>query len=455
MTNVRTEKGAVLLTSLMLAVLLSLLGTVAINFAMTETEASRRQLKESSARLLAESGVEQVIVWFNQGKLPGDERTNLPAVFKGTASTPDVSYDAVRPEDDHLLNDAEAGIFRTLGEFGRIEHIRLYGSTRPEGLCTVEVTSRSKHGVGRSMSLELGATRIAPLHVAIQTGARTSSDGTVTPRLLAHWGTVRIAGNARLGPSDQIPRKYSGAAVSGQGYGEAGTAREDRWSEIYIGGTAQFDDADRAFPSNVHPNQDPFPGLPADPWQYHKFKQLAMKSGSYYVADRAGLLYRDGVMDPAMAQTPDEVFGNGGLPAGLIFVDTLDRAAPSADNLPTITVTSPYIEGMFFINAHLTLAPESPGKTIAALSPPSEGTTDAASRIPVSISGVAVQGVLHTTGTLHTDRAIRIYGSLVAERGLTGAGLLETWYNYDAERGLFQGLSVVFPLAGSWREWGS
>jgi hypothetical protein len=455
MTNAWTEKGAVLLTSLMLGVLLSLLGTVAINFAMTETEASRRQLKESSARLLGESGVEQVIVWFNQGKPRGDERINLPAIFKGTASTPDVSYDVVRPEDDQLLNDAETGIFRILGEFGRIERIRLYGSTRPEGFCTVEVTSRSAGGVGRSVSLELGANRIAPLHVAIQTGVRTPSDGTMTPRVLAHWGAVRIAGNARLGPSEQIPRKYSGAAVSGQGYGEAGAALEDRWLEVYVGGTAQFDDADRALPSNVHPIQDPFPGLPADPWQYDKFKQLAVKAGSYYVPDRAGLLYRAGVMDPAVAQTPDEVFGNGGLPAGLIFVDTLDRAAPSADNLPTLTVTSPYIEGMFFINANLTLTPEGPGKTITALSPPSEGTTNAASRIPVRISAVAIQGVLHTTGTVHTDKAIRIYGSLVAERGLTGGGLLETWYNYDAERGLFQGLSVVFPLAGSWREWGS
>ena len=51
-----------------------------------------------------------------------------------------------------------------------------------------------------------------------------------------------------------------------------------------------------------------------------------MKSGSYYVPDRAGRLYRNGVMDPAVAQTPDAVFGNDGLPQGLIFVDTLDQA---------------------------------------------------------------------------------------------------------------------------------
>jgi hypothetical protein len=455
MKNAWTEKGAVLLTSLMLGVLLSLLGAVAIGFAMTETEASRRQLKETSARLLAESGVEQVIAWFNQGKAPGDERTNMPMVFTGTATSPDVIYDAARSEDDRSLNDASAGIFRTLVEFGRIERILLYRSIRPGGFCTVEVTSRSEHGVGRSISVELGATRIAPLHVAIQTGARTPSDGTMTPRMLAHWGAVRIAGNARLGRSDQIPRKYSGAAVSGLGYGEAGAALEDRWMEVYVGGTAQFDDADQALPSNVHPNQDPFPGLPADPWQYDTFKQLARKAGSYFVPDRAGLLYRNGVMDPAVAQTPDAVFGNGGVPAGLIFVDTLDQAPPSADNLATLQVTSPYMEGVFFINAHLILNPQEGGKTISALSPPSDGTTNAASRVTVSISGVTIRGVFHSTGTVSTDRTVRIYGSLVAERGLTGGGLLETWYNYDAERGLFEGLSVVFPLPGSWREWGS
>src|SRR5437870_4658693 len=116
MTTEYTEKGTVLLTALLLGVLLSLLGGVAINFAMTETEGARRQVKETSARLLAESGIEQVIAWLNHGQLPGHEQGNIPPVFKGSVSAPDVMYDAVRAGDDRFLNDTTSGVFRTLAE---------------------------------------------------------------------------------------------------------------------------------------------------------------------------------------------------------------------------------------------------------------------------------------------------------------------------------------------------
>jgi hypothetical protein len=239
------------------------------------------------------------------------------------------------------------------------------------------------------------------------------------------------------------------------GYGEAGNFLEDRWLEVYVGGAAQFDDVESGLPSNVHAHQDATPGLPVDPWQYQKFKDLAMKSGSYYVPDHAGRLYRDGVMDPAIAQTPDEVFGNKGLPSGLIFVDTLDTAPPSSDNLSTLVVSSSYMEGVFFVNAHIVLNPQGEGQTISALSPPSDGTSNPGSRVPVRISTVNVQGVLHVAGTVSTDKQVRIFGSLVAERGLTGIGLVESWYNYDLSLGFFHGLPTVFALPGSWREWGS
>ncbi len=307
----------------------------------------------------------------------------------------------------------------------------------------------------RSVSLELGATNIAPLGAAVQLGGRPRIIGEPTPRVMAHWGPIRITGDISLGRSDQTPRRSARAAVTGAGYGEAGTFLEDRWLEVYVGGVAQFDDAESGPPSNVHAHQDPIPGLPIDPWQYQKFKDLAIKSGSYYVPDHSGRLYRDGVMDPAMAQTPDEVFGNKGLPSGLIFVDTLDTAPPSSDNLPTLVVNSPYMEGVFFVNAHIVLNPQGEGKTISALSPPSDGTSNPGSRVPVRISTVNVQGVLHAAGTVSTDKQVRIFGSLVAERGLTGGGLVESWYNYDMGRGFFQGLPTVFPLSGSWREWGS
>src|SRR5439155_20469557 len=139
MTTACTEKGAVLLTALLLGVLLSLMGGVAINFAMTETEGARRQVKETSARLLAESGIEQVIAWLNHGQLPGHAEGDILPVFRGLVTAPDVMYDAVRTGDDRFLNDRLVGVFRGLADLGRIEQIIVYASSHRAGILTVQV----------------------------------------------------------------------------------------------------------------------------------------------------------------------------------------------------------------------------------------------------------------------------------------------------------------------------
>jgi hypothetical protein len=270
-----------------------------------------------------------------------------------------------------------------------------------------------------------------------------------------------LAGDARLGRSDQFPRKSELAEVTGLGYGEPGAPQEDRWMEAWIGGTPQFEDADPSLPPilppNIHANQDPVPGLPPSPWHYLKFKEIAMRFGTYYVPDREGRLYQNGVADPALAQTPAEVFGSAdaGAHKGLVFVDTLDQAPPSADNLATLVLDSAYMEGIFYVNAHVVLRPEGLGQAIPALSPPPEGHESVTLRVPVSIADVRIQGVLHAAGSLRVDSPTRVFGAVVAEGGLTGGGLLEVWYNDDLRRGLVQGLPTVFPIRGTWREWGN
>lgn len=176
-----------------------------------------------------------------------------------------------------------------------------------------------------------------------------------------------------------------------------------------------------------------FAGRPS-PWDYHTFKALAVRFGTYYVSDREGRLYRDGTMTPDLARTPAQVLGvsEDGAPRGLVFIDTLDHAPPSADNLATLLVDAPTMEGIFYVNAHVVLRPS--------------GTDPADGR-------ASVQGVLHTAGQLHVEQATRVYGAVVAERGLTGEELLAVRYNADLGRGRLHGLPVVYPLPGSWREW--
>ena len=175
---------------------------------------------------------------------------------------------------------------------------------------------------------------------------------------------------------------------------------------------------------------------PPSPWAYRTFKELALRFGVYYVPDREGRLYRYGQRTPELAQTPTQAFGSSATdaPRGLVFIDTLDQAPPSADNLATLIVDSPYMEGVFYVNAHVVLRPGGVG--------PADGR-------------FSVQGVLHTAGSLHVEQPTRVYGAVVAEGGLTGDGLLNVQYNDDLGRGRVQGLPVVFPIPGTWHEWGS
>ena len=194
---------------------------------------------------------------------------------------------------------------------------------------------------------------------------------------------------------------------------------------------------------------------PPSPWQYQVVKEYARRFGSYYVPDREGRLYKDGTMDPSAALTPAEVFGSKavGDQRGLVFIDTLDRERPAAENLATVLLDSPYMEGTFYVNAHVILRPEGQGETVPALSPPTEGLPGLASRVSVNLAGVTIRGVLHASGTLWVEGQPLVFGAVAAERGLVGNGFLEVWYNADLGRGRIQGLPVVFPVRGSWREW--
>jgi hypothetical protein len=383
------EAGWVLIGALLVALLLAIMGGTAMNLAVTEVTASSRHVDEKTAQLLAESGVEQVAAWLTQGALPASHETLLPFRFTGTPDAPDVTYDAGRPEDDRVLNNASAG--GALADFGRVTRTRLYGPGHPDGYCAVEVTAEARGGSRRTVSVELGVWRIPSLRAAVQVDV-PSADPSVAesghlPKVQTHWGDI----------------------VSNS---------------------------------------------PPGPWQYQTFKDYAQRFGSYYVPDREGRLYRNGMTDPSHALTPSQVFGSQevGDQRGLVFIDTLDQQPPNETNQVTLVLDAPYMEGTFYINAHVVLQPQGTGQTVQARAPPPEGQPVSASPVPVSLAEVAINGVLHTAGTLQIGREVRVFGAVVAERGLAGAGSLEVWYNNSLGRGRVPGLPVVFPIRGTWRE---
>src|SRR5438132_13719381 len=160
-----------------------------MHFEITEEKAASRHVDEKTAELLAESGVEQVVAWHTQGALPASREAPLPVRFTGTPDAPDVTYDAARPEDDRLLNDVGA-----LAAFGRITRARLYGSGRPDGFCTVEVTAEARGGARRTVSCELDARRIPPLLAAVQANVPPAdlslAESGMSPQVQLHWGDM-------------------------------------------------------------------------------------------------------------------------------------------------------------------------------------------------------------------------------------------------------------------------
>ena len=117
--------------------------------------------------------------------------------------------------------------------------------------------------------------------------------------------------------------------------------------------------------------------------------------------------------DPSHALTPSQVFGSQevGDQRGLVFIDTLDQQPPNETNQVTLMLEAPYMEGTFYINAHVVLQPQGTGQAIQTLTPLPEGQPVSASPVPVSLAEVTIKGVLYTTRTLRVDTEVRVFGA--------------------------------------------
>jgi hypothetical protein len=239
------------------------------------------------------------------------------------------------------------------------------------------------------------------------------------------------------------------------------THPENRWFDLFIGGealvTPQPAGSDPV-PANVHVHQEPSPGLQLDRWEYQTLKDAARRNGTYYARGQDGLLYRHGLVEPGLGVTVREAFQSGavGDHRGLVFVDTLDRTPPRADNLGTLILDADYLEGVYVVNAHVQFAPMGEGKSVTAHSPPPEGRSTAEPRTPVTLTGIHLRGVLNTAGNLTLAGASRIYGTLVVggtiEQTSDAAARLEIWYDDDLRAGLSRGVPLVSQAPGTWRE---
>lgn len=468
------EQGIALLGALVILLILSLLGAGLLNLAGQEAVSVNAGKDAATAQQLADAAGDVAMAWFHspQSAPPAiasrlvkqqHNATGSPSFFDqtgrsqfvGTAERPDVLLAGP------FLTDTEAGMFRSLADQGTIQEIALYGPSKPGLLGTIDVTVglRRDPSIRQSVRMQMGALELPALRAGVQAGlslgvAQPSKESPVE----VHWGDIKVGGDLIVRRIEDLPALNVAAPITGQSYGET-TLREDRWTNIMVGGTVQATQATAGpsggIPMNVHVRQNPIPGLRLDLWGYDHLKRIAMQHGMYLAVDRDGLVYPQGRVEPGRGVTLDELLRSRtvGENHGLVFIDTLDQTAPRTDNLGTVTIGAPYVECLLVVQGHVTLRPGAQGQSVPVLSPPTGGSSHAATRVPVQLSGVQFNGVLYAAGTVTVAGPTKVYGAVTAEGTIASAGngvKLEVWHNDDMSRGYFRGVPVVYRAPGTW-----
>lgn len=193
-----------------------------------------------------------------------------------------------------------------------------------------------------------------------------------------------------------------------------------------------------------------------DVWPYEELKRMAKQHGRYVAIDREGLLYPQGIVTPGQGVSADQFLRSAavGDQLGYLFIDTLDQTPPRADNLGTVVLRAPYLEGILVVQGHVVLSPVGVGQSLSVFSPSVLAADGTVAPVPVQLASVHVNGALYATGNITITGHVRVFGSVTAEgtigRAEAGA-ILEVWYNAEHAQGLYRGLPVVYPAPGTWR----
>jgi hypothetical protein len=475
------ERGIALLGTLVLGLILSLLGASILELAGQESVSAMAGREAAVAQQLADGAGELVMSWFHHPQSASVSPSLSSLVMKhyrtadgspsffdaggrsqftGSASQPDLRLDADNPSDDSLLNDPQSGVFHALHHLGTIEALTVYAPLTPGLLCTVDTTvaTRMSRPFRQSIVMQLGAVDLPPLRAAVQVSRNL---GLLQPggqaAVSVHWGELRVGGDWIVGRIEEVPIRTALAPVTSAGYDEM-VRREDRWLDAWIGGQVQSlppSSGEQASPPpNVHQQQNPAPGLRIDQWDYETVKKTAKRHGSYFAIDREGFLYPEGIVQPGRGISPDVALRSTevGDQRGLIFIDTLDQAAPRADNLGVLMLRTAYVEGVVVMQGHVVLAPAGTGQSLLAFSPPITTLNSETSRIPIQLPRANLNGVLWAAGDVTIAGHTRVYGAVAAGGTMTSisGSTLEVWYDADIHEGLYRGVPVVYKAPGTW-----
>jgi hypothetical protein len=480
------EEGVALVIALLILVMLTVVGLVAIISSSTETAIAINAKGSTQALYLAESGVARVAEWF---RLPDTFTTtghfNAPSPYTwtgaatqfflerqqqnssylgtdgvsqyhGTTAQPDLLFKSSTSNDNTLLNDPSSGFFKDIAAYGDITELMVYAPTSGSGnICTIRVTAQSKLGGQRTIEQELSPNPFSGLNSAMQSGLGASWNGNGT----IHWGDVLVQGNASL-QLNKTPYPYQNGGL---------TSDFDRWANISVSGTFSGQAAGNPTPyaTTCTPNPDggSYPQVCRTnlkqqqtvqivKWDYQTTKTTALNYSSYYVFDGSNVR-QGGLSGPVVNLNTLMTTNNG-----FVFIDTPNQKDPAAGGTPfTLSQTGTpggLIQGAFYVAGNLSFgglggatsenvkAPPNPDNCNTSLGPcPTAGERESANL------GLHIKGVLYSTGTMNFTGNPGIFGAVVAESGFGSGGTPDIWYDWDIRRRI----SNMIPTSKKiWRE---
>jgi hypothetical protein len=399
--------------------------------------------------------------------------------------------------------------FAVLSAAGNITNIKIFGSANSEEVALVQITAQSKGGGTATIEAVLGPT---PGGSGIANSIEVGTSGAFAGNSAkVHWSNAIIVGNVDFGTlQDDDPPQLTCETLSSdqpneKRYGSSGSMRvHDPWLLVKVGGTVTTSggtcggtynyNTTPTLATNCAPHTNILLGLNNDldatnnvsisKISYDDAKVVARKGRFYkgstsfdsYYYTKPGNLEKNKIYDAAGTQYTfkDRI---DGITKGTIFVDTTDRKIPNAagSNLQELGISSNIsFKGTMILAADLKTSGLGSGTNITAKSPPWKATallcaaypgaycssgvfspmcaTAAADRITVNNLPVHLQGLIYVFGTLDITGNLQIFGALITERGFTGAGTPEVWFDYEMKDG---NPSVPWVFIRSWREVGS
>lgn len=448
----RGQRGVMLAVVLFLAAITAF-GTLYLSRSLIDHQRlNHRQRDLTRALYAAEAGVALVQHWSN---FPADYTPN-PTLFSRTTSTPNFpNLRAVLTGGGMTINSASLvslgeGQFHASdgSDVSHLDSIQFLPPAAGDPVtCFFRLvcTGKSASGMSRTITAYMNASQ--SVTVSLPAALLSYNVAAAFGNARIHWGEAWAKGNFNMLNNSQMD------------YVSAGSTSFDPWAVYRTEGSIIFpnnwhwgnnkdlyDDTRQqpgAAPANGKYAAAFFQHLPAGTlnwpvFDYQTFKDMAMAHGRYYGTDASGNIYKNGIKDSAHRVDFLTEFGvpnRDTYPYDLLFIDTTNGQPPAADgsNLATISASgnSLGLKGVFWIGANFD------GGGVG--SPPFVlDARDPSGNPPPSgqLSQIFLEGVLYSAGTVSMAGNCGVYGSVVAQRGFSGGGTPDVYYNHDLAAGL-------------------